>query len=150
MRKLALRFLAAVALTVPTVTAVAVPTATNVDGTFSLTDNANIFNATTVAHTTVTGSLLTTSSVAWYSFTGAAGATVYFDHDGGPAGTAALSDSFLSLFRSSGEFIAYGDDTLPTADPGSPIVLNAFLGSYLLPAADTYYYCRNRLRKRRR
>ena len=113
--------------------ALAVPVAINVDGTFGLGSNTDIFNSTTVSHTTVQG-VLAAGSVNWYSFTGVAGATVFFDHDD-IGGT--LSDSTLALFRSSGELIAFVDDT--SADAGSSVNTNAFLGSFTLTASDTYY-----------
>ena len=116
--------------------ALAVPVAINVDGTFGLGSNTDIFNSTTVSHTTVQGVLAAGSNVVnWYSFTGVAGATVFFDHDDRNGGT--LVDSTLALFRSSGELIAFVDDT--SADAGSSVNTNAFLGSFTLTASDTYY-----------
>ncbi len=116
--------------------ALAVPVAINVDGTFGLTSNTDIFNSTTVSHTTVQGVLAAGSNVVnWYSFTGVAGATVFFDHDDANGGT--LRDSTLALFRSDGEMIAVVDDT--ATDAGSSTGLNAFLGAFTLTASDTYY-----------
>ena len=119
--------------------ALAAPFATNVDGTFGLASNSDIFSSTTVSHTTVQGVLATGSNVVdWYSFTGVAGATVFFDHDNAGGGT--LRDSTLSLFRSNGELIGVVDDTdFTNLDPGSSTGLNAFLGSITLDASDTYY-----------
>lgn len=127
--------------------AFAAPVATNLDGTFGLGANANIFNATTTPHTTVQGVLTSLSQVDWYSFTGSAGATFYADHDGGgAAGTTALTDSELWLFSSSGDLLAFGDDTGYSLgpDPGSAanigtITWDAFVGEYTLPSDDTYY-----------
>ena len=130
------RLSAAALLSVPAL-AFAAPVATNVDGSFGLGADANIYNDTTVAHTTVTGNLGGGSfDVNWYSFTGVAGATVYFDHDDINGGT--LVDSILALFRSSGELVAFVDDSFPE-DPGSTTGLNAFLGAYTLDASGTYY-----------
>jgi hypothetical protein len=125
----------------------AVPVATSLDGAFGLGANANIFNSTTVPHTTVQGVLASSSQVDWYSFAGTAGGTFYADHDGGGAvGTAALSDSELWLFNSSGDLLAFGDDTGYSLgpDPGSAgnvggITWDAFVGAYTLPSNDTYY-----------
>ena len=127
-------------LTAAPLVAAAVPAAINVDSSFGLGANTDIFQSTTVAHTTVTGVLGAGSfDVNWYSFTGLAGATVFFDHDDANGGT--LVDSTLALFRSSGELIAVGDDSFPT-DAGSSTAsqgVNAFLGAYTLTANDTYY-----------
>jgi uncharacterized cupredoxin-like copper-binding protein len=114
--------------------AAAAPLASNVDGSFDLSANANIFLSTTVAHTTVTGTLGRTD-VAWFSFTGKAGATVMLDVDNA-GGT--LVDTTLSLFRSNGEVIGQADDSNP-ADTGSGSGLDAFIGSLVLDADDTYY-----------
>ncbi len=125
------RGLAVTLLGVPLLT-LATPVANSVDGSFGLGSDVNIFNSTTVAHTTVTGTL-DAGNVNWYSFAGKAGATVYADHDGG-----SLQDSWLHLFRSSGELIARADDSF-VPDPGSSSGLNAFLGAFALTADDTYY-----------
>ena len=114
----------------------AAPIAINVDGSFGLGSNGDIFSSTTVSHTTVQGVLAAGSNVVdWYSFTGVAGATVFFDHDDANGGT--LRDSTLALFRSNGEMIAVVDDT--STDAGSSTGLNAFLGAFTLTASDTYY-----------
>lgn len=106
------------------------------DGSFNLAANVNIFNSTTVAHTTVHGTVSTASPVNWYSFTGRAGATVYLDVD--QANSA--FDAVLALFRSSGELIAYSDDSTSfPADPGSIGTLDSFIGSLLLTADDTCF-----------
>ncbi len=87
-----------------------------------------------MSHTTVQGVLAAGNNVVnWYSFTGVAGATVFFDHDDANGGT--LRDSTLALFRSSGELIGYADDT--PFDAGSSIGVNAFLGAITLTTSDT-------------
>lgn len=128
------KLVAAGALLATSFAATAAPTATNVDAMFNLNADANIFESTTTAHATVQGTIVN-GSIGWYSFTGRAGATVFFDHDDNNVG--GLLDSTLSLFRSNGELIAVVDDT--NSDAGSSSGLNAFLGRYTLDADDTYY-----------
>lgn len=139
--KTILRHAAAVVLSAP-LAALAVPAATSIDNAFAITPDANVVLDTTLAHATVRGSLGSADGIAWFSFTGRAGGTLYIDHDGAVNGDT-LVDSMLWLFRSSGELVGYGDDS--AMDAGSQgtgangISSNAFLKGLTLDAHDTYY-----------
>ncbi|MCC6677596.1 MAG: PPC domain-containing protein [Phycisphaerales bacterium] len=58
---------------------------------------------------------------------------VYFDIDG-----ASGFDTYLALFDSAGTLLGDADDSFPP-DAGSASDLDAFLGSYEIPSAGTYY-----------
>lgn len=139
--KTILRHAATVLLSAP-LAALALPAATDIDLAFAITPDPNVVLDTTVAHATVRGSLGSADDIAWFSFTGRAGGTLYIDHDGA-VNNDTLVDSMLWLFRSSGELVGYGDDS--AMDAGSQgtgangISSNAFLKGLTLNASDTYY-----------
>lgn len=110
--------------------------ATNVDGLFNLDADANIFNSSTVPHVSVSGTNDATDDIDWYSFSGIAGATVFFDIDFGWDELTFTVDTTLHLFDGAGTLIAYNDDT--DLDPGSSSGLDAFLGEVVLPGTGLY------------
>lgn len=119
----------------------ATPSAVDLDPSFGITPDANVYESATVKHTTVQGTLLDANGVAWYSFTGQAGQQLWADHDDAINGDT-LIDSALSLFDADGRLLAMGDDSyLPgyTTDTGSGSGANAFLGAYTLPSSGVYY-----------
>lgn len=58
---------------------------------------------------------------------------VYFDIDGAPG-----FDTYLALFDSAGTLLGDADDSFPS-DAGSASDLDAFLGTYSIESAGTYY-----------
>ncbi|WP_066342762.1 PEP-CTERM sorting domain-containing protein [Azohydromonas lata] len=131
---------AALALCIPLL-GLAAPTATNLDPLFAVAPDANVYDAATVSHATVRGTLQDGNGVAWYSFLGRAGQRLYADHDDA-INADTLGDSVLSLFSSAGQLLATGDDA--DFDPGSldlngVSTANAFLGVFTLPTTGVYY-----------
>lgn len=121
--------------------AFAAPTAVDLDASFALTPDANVFESATAKHATVQGTLSGLNDVAWYSFTGQAGQQFFADHDDAINGDT-LVDSMLSLFDADGRLLAAGDDTdvdAGTYNDGSSFSTNAFLGAYTLPSSGVYY-----------
>ena len=132
------KILPALALCVP-LASFAAPSAVDLDPSFGITPDLNVYESATVKHTTVQGTLSGVNGVAWYSFTGQAGQQLWADHDDDINGDT-LIDSMLSLFDANGTLLAWGDDTL--ADPGSfdnGYTANAFLGAYTLQSSGVYY-----------
>jgi pre-peptidase len=111
--------------------------ATNVDAYFDLLPDEAIFDATTEAHASASSTNDAATDVDWYSFTGFAGASVFFDIDCG-AGCGDSVDTTLALFDGAGTLIAFGDDSYPL-DPGTSDERDSFVGVYGLPTSGTYY-----------
>lgn len=134
------KILPALALCVP-LASLAAPSAVDLDPSFGITPDANVYESATVKHTTVQGTLSDVNGVAWFSFTGQAGQQLWADHDDAINGDT-LIDSGLSLFDADGRLLAMGDDAeLPGGvyDTGSGSAANAFLGAYTLPSSGVYY-----------
>lgn len=134
------KILPALALCVP-LASLAAPSAVDLDPSFGITPDANVYQSATVKHATVQGTLSDVNGVAWYSFTGQAGQQLWADHDDAINGDT-LTDSVLSLFDADGRLLAMGDDV--DVDPGSyndgsNFSTNAFLGAYTLPSSGVYY-----------
>lgn len=129
------------------------PVATNLDLLFSLDANPNIFysqpsDAFKFPHATVKGRIDPSTEVEWFSFTGTSGAKFFADVDNAEyrtssTTTTALTNSLIALFNPEGQLLGFGDDG--RVDPGSEgslasafTTLDAFFGTYTLPADGTY------------
>jgi Bacterial pre-peptidase C-terminal domain/PEP-CTERM motif len=113
----------------------------DLDGHFSLDSDVNIFNSTTVPHASVVSEISPKSDIDFYSFTGQASATLDIDIDFGNRliNSDDDVDTVLALFDSLGRLLAYDDESDNTLDPGSASENDAYIGTYTLPATDTYY-----------
>jgi len=108
--------------------------ATSVNGLFTTPSPGTVFGAPAGYTATVQSSLHHNNDVDWFSFTGAAGQSAFFDVDNDPY----TVDTILSLFDAAGTLLAFHDDSFPE-DPGTEFGFDAFLGTYLLPTDGTYY-----------
>lgn len=111
--------------------------ATNVDGNFDLSFDADIYNSTTIGHVSIQSENNSFNDVDWYSFTGMAGNTVDLDIDYGWNDNTFTVDTTLHLFDSTGTVLAFSDDS--SLDPGSISGLDSFIGTYTLLSTGTYY-----------
>lgn len=75
------------------------------------------------------------SDVDFYSFATPGAISMTFDIDNIPLGF----DSIVSLFDSAGTLIAFDDDSFPPDAGSNSTGLDAFVGTYILPGAGTYY-----------
>lgn len=136
------KLLSTLALCAPLASFAAPAGSTNLDSLFAVTADPNVYQSTTVKHTTVQGTLSGYNDAAWFSFTGQAGQQLWADHDDAINGDT-LNDSVLSLFDADGHLLAKGDDG--DFDPGTvnngidASSYNAFLGRYTLPTTGVYY-----------
>lgn len=106
-------------------------TAFDVSNNFSLTSDADIFDSTSVLHTTVnaTGN----GKAGYYKLDLAAGAVVSVDID---RITSADFDSYVRLLDSNGNVVAENDDG--AGDPGSSLRTDSSL-SFVVQTSGTYY-----------
>jgi Ca2+-binding RTX toxin-like protein/subtilisin-like proprotein convertase family protein len=93
--------------------------ALNLRGLFAITPDANVTNAATVPHVTVTGE--GSDAVAYFSFFAFAGESASFDIDATSAGF----DSWIKLYDATGVEIAQNDDA--AIDAGSTVGTDSFL-----------------------
>lgn len=109
-----------------------IATAFDVSGNFSLADDPDIFDSTTVLHTTVsaTGNGLG----GYYAVTLAAGTILTVDIDG--IADPDVHDSWVRLLDSAGTIVAENDDG--GGDPGSVTVRDSSLVA-VVPETGTYY-----------
>ncbi len=113
-----------------------VGSAVNVDASFDLAFDADIFNSTTIPHVSISSDNNATTDVDWYSFSGIAGGTVDLDIDYAD-GQGVSFDPILSLFNFGSTLLAYDDDS--PVDPGSTVPYDSFIGTYTLPYTGLYY-----------
>ncbi len=122
--------------------------ATNVDASFDLASDADIFNSTTIPHVSISSWNDSYNDVDWYSFSGIVGGTVDLDIDYGWEEEIEIHlnlDTTLTLFDSAGIPLALNGDS--AIDPGSvnyglefPNLSNdSFIGTYALPYTGLYY-----------
>ena len=101
--------------------------AQNIEGWFDLSENADIFDSTTIPHATVNGS--GNDTVDYYAFTVPAGGMQarigLLDIDDGMDDF----DPMLGLYDSNGNLIAVNDDA--GGDPGSTHPFDSFIGAQL-------------------
>ena len=111
--------------------------------------NSNIFNSLSVPHATVNGNLSQSTDVDFYHFAvGSVNSTGYFDIDQ----TTNNLDTLLTLFDSSGNVLAIGDDNCIGAcldasgsidssqnDLGSSSIKDAFIGVFQFTAVGDYF-----------
>jgi hypothetical protein len=104
------------------------------DAGFSVANNPNITNSTTIPHASVpaTGD----NNFDYYSFTATAGSQGIFDIDFGDRGGTAALDTEIFLFDGSGTLLATNDDAT-IADPGSTSLNDSFL-TYNFMSAGRY------------
>ncbi|HRD77502.1 MAG TPA: pre-peptidase C-terminal domain-containing protein, partial [Hyphomicrobiaceae bacterium] len=113
-----------------------IATAVNVTATFSLANNADIANSTTVPHTT--GRFTTAASgtvvASYYAIVLNAGSTITLDVDR----TSGALDSWIRFYNSAGTVLAQNDDA--GGDAGSTGVTIDSALTYSITATGTYYF----------
>jgi serralysin len=105
----------------------------NLTSTFSLANNPNISNSTSVAHTTMRYTSAAGDSAQYYRLNLASGQTITLDID-----TTTNLDSFIKLLRADGTQLASNDDGL-VYDPGSVASGDSDL-VFTVTTAGTYYF----------
>lgn len=107
--------------------------ATNVDADFDLTADPNIYNSTKIPHVSIQSTNDGFEDVDWYSFSASAGDAIILDIDFGMPSV----DTMLALFDSSGNLLAFNDDS--GFDAGSNHSYDAFIGTYGVTIDGLYY-----------
>ena len=111
--------------------------AIDISAEFSFDPDADIENATTIPHVSITGT--GEGDVHFYAVTvSEGGVQITIDVDGA-GGVGGSFDSWLELYDSTGTLIAQNDDSSTASGAGGSVTtLDSFI-STVLPAAGTYY-----------